>query len=272
MSAVTNTTSLSHLSAPGIVNSEWIKLRTVRSTVWSYAIIVLVSLGMALLMSTTIDFGGATVPADQHNGLLLQASTFGIYFGQLVVGVLGVLVISGEYSTGMIRSTLTAVPKRLPALAAKALVLFVTTFVVGLVSTFASFAIAVPLLGRLGVEPDFADGTLLGDLALAALYLALVSVFALGVGTILRSAAGGIAAALGVILLLPTIFQLIAGLTQAQWAADVIPYLLSNAGTGMFTPSFDGSGLEQWQNLLVVLAWVVVSLVGGAVLLKRRDA
>jgi len=262
----------SHLTGLGIVNSEWIKLRTVRSTVWSYALIVLASLGMAVLMAGTIDFGGAEVPADQRNSVILQASTFGIYFGQLIVAVLGVLVISGEYSTGMIRSTLTAVPKRIPALAAKALVLFLTTLVVGLVSVFGSLAIALPLLGRSGIEPDFSDGSLLRDVALSAVYLALVAVFALGVGTILRSAAGGIAAALGVILLLPTIFQLIASLTQAEWAANVMPYLLSNAGTGIFTPSFDGSGLEQWQNLLVVLAWVAVSLIGGALLLKRRDA
>ena len=262
----------SHLTGLGIVNSEWIKLRTVRSTVWSYALIVLASLGMAVLMAGTIDFGGAEVPADQRNSVILQASTFGIYFGQLIVAVLGVLVISGEYSTGMIRSTLTAVPKRIPALAAKALVLFLTTLVVGLVSVFGSLAIALPLLGRSDIEPDFSDGSLLRDVALSAVYLALVAVFALGVGTILRSAAGGIAAALGVILLLPTIFQLIASLTQAEWAANVMPYLLSNAGTGIFTPSFDGSGLEQWQNLLVVLAWVAVSLIGGALLLKRRDA
>ena len=122
------------------------------------------------------------------------------------------------------------------------------------------------------ITPDFADGTLIGNLVLSAVYLALAAVFALGVGTILRSSAGGIAAALGAILLLPTIFQLIAGITQAQWAADVLPYLLSNAGTGMYTESFDGSGLEQWQNALVVLVWVAVSFLGGAVLLKRRDA
>ena len=117
--------SASHLTTAGILRSEWIKLRSVRSTVWSYAIIVVVSLGMALLMSTTFNFGGATLPAEQHVYIVMQASTFGIYFGQLIVAVLGVLIISGEYSTGMIRSTLTAVPKRIPALAAKALVLFV---------------------------------------------------------------------------------------------------------------------------------------------------
>jgi ABC-2 type transport system permease protein len=264
--------SAARLSAIGILRSEWIKLRSVRSTVWSYAIIVVVSFGIALLLSATITFDGATPPAEMQTGIVLQASTFGIYFGQLIVGVLGVLTISGEYSTGMIRSTLTAVPKRLPALAAKALVLFVTTFVVGLISVFGSLLIATPLLAGNGVEADFGDGTLIGSLLLAALYLALVAVFALGLGTILRSSAGGIAASLGTILLLPTIVSLIAALTQAEWANDLMPYLFSNAGTGMYTPLMGGEGLDQGQNTLIVLAWVAVSLIGGALLLKRRDA
>ncbi len=264
--------SAARLSAIGILRSEWIKLRSVRSTVWSYAIIVVVSFGIALLLSLTITFDGAAPPAEMQTGIVLQASTFGIYFGQLIVGVLGVLTISGEYSTGMIRSTLTAVPKRLPALAAKALVLFVTTFVVGLISVFGSLLIATPILAGNGVEADFTDGTLIGSLLLAALYLALVAVFALGLGTILRSSAGGIAASLGTILLLPTIVSLIAALTQAEWANDLMPYLFSNAGTGMYTPLMGGEGLDQGQNTLIVLAWVAVSLVGGALLLKRRDA
>jgi ABC-2 type transport system permease protein len=267
------------LSAVGVIRSEWIKLRSLRSTVWSYAIIVVVSLGMALLLSSTVDFGGQPVPAEVQQNLALQASTFGIYFGQLIVAVLGVLVISGEYATGMIRSTLAAVPKRVPALAAKALVLFVTTFVVGLVSTFGSLLIVLPILSSKGIETDLGDASLLGNLVLGSVYLALVAVFALGVGTILRSSAGGIAAALGVILLLPTILQVIAGLTGAQWAIDLMPYLLSNAGVGTYTPPVEGAAavdgseaLEQWQNALVVLAWAAVSLIGGALLLKRRDA
>jgi ABC-2 type transport system permease protein len=264
--------SLPRLSAAGIVRSEWIKLRSVRSTVWSYAIIVVVSFGIALLLSTTISFDGTPPPAELHNGLVLQASTFGIFFGQLIVGVLGVLTISGEYSTGMVRSTLTAVPKRLPALAAKALVLFVTTFVVGLISVFGSLLIALPLLDGQGVRADFSDGSLIGNLVLGALYLGLVAVFALGLGTLLRSSAGGIAATLGTILLLPTIVSLIAGLTQAEWANDLMPYLFSNAGDAMYNPVPGGGALEQWQSALVVVAWVAVSLVAGALLLKRRDA
>ncbi|WP_108251866.1 ABC transporter permease [Planctomonas deserti] len=272
MTARPSAASLPRLSAVGILRSEWIKLRSVRSTVWSYAIIVVVSFAIALLLAATIDFDGAAPPAEMQTSIVLQASTFGIYFGQLIVGVLGVLTISGEYSTGMIRSTLTAVPKRLPALAAKALVLFVTTFVVGLISVFGSLLIASPLLAASGVEADYGDGALIGNLLLAALYLALVAVFALGLGTILRSSAGGIAASLGTILLLPTIVSLIAALTQAEWANDLMPYLFANAGTGMYTPSLGGEGLDQGQNTLVVLAWVAVSLVGGALLLKRRDA
>jgi ABC-2 type transport system permease protein len=272
MTASPTSATLPHLTAAGILRSEWIKLRSVRSTVWSYAIIVVVSFAIALLLAATISFDGAAPPAEMQTSIVLQASTFGIYFGQLVVGVLGVLTISGEYSTGMVRSTLTAVPKRLPALAAKAVVLFVTTFVVGLVGVFGSLLIATPLLASHGVEADYGDGALIGSLLLAALYLALVAVFALGLGTILRSSAGGIAAALGTILLLPTVVSLIAALTRAEWATDLMPYLFSNAGTGMYTPGAGGTGLDQGQNTLVVLGWVVVSLVAGALLLKRRDA
>ncbi|WP_167044460.1 ABC transporter permease subunit [Salinibacterium sp. ZJ454] len=260
-----------HLTTGGILRSEWIKLRSVRSTIWSYGIIVVVSVGMALLLSSTIDFGGQTPPPEAHQILALQTATFGIYMGQLIVAVLGVLVISGEYATGMIRSTLTAVPKRIPALAAKTFVLFVATFLLGLVSTFGALLVALPILAGKGIEVDLT--ALAGNLVLASVYLALVAVFALGLGSILRSSAGGIAAALGVILLLPTIFQVVAGLTGAQWAIDMMPYLFSTAGTGMFTPTIEGAeGLLQWQSALVVVAWAAVSLVGGALLLKRRDA
>ncbi|MGO4105373.1 ABC transporter permease subunit [Leifsonia sp. YAF41] len=260
----------SGLSAAGIIRSEWIKLKSVRSTAWSFVLIVLASFGMATIMSLSLnlDGGGAALsPADQA-GYLVLASTFGVFFGQLIAAVLGVLVISGEYSTGMVKSTLTAVPRRLGALWAKAVVLFVATFLVGAVAGIGSFFIATPILAGEGLHASLVDTNVILPLLGSALYLALVAVFALGLGTILRSSAGGIAAALGLILLLPIVLQMI----PAEWAGDLLPYLISNAGMGMFGLTMGSVALEWWQNLLIVLGWLTVSLVAAAVLLKRRDA
>ena len=259
----------SGLSAGGTIRSEWIKLRSLRSTVWSYAIVIVVSLWLSWVLSSSLANSEFREMMGSPDQALIQASTFGVTFGVLVVGVLGVLVISGEYSTGMIRSTLTAVPKRIPALIAKALVLFVTTFVVGLIGIVGSGAVSFAVLSSNGLEPTI-TGEVVSSFLLAAAYLAAVSVFALGLGTILRSSAGGIAAALGVLLLLPTIVLVFASVTQAEWANNLAPYLLSNAGEAMVMPT--EGGLERWVSTLVVAAWALVPLAFGALMLKRRDA
>ena len=260
------------LSAAGLLRSEWIKLRSVRSTAWSYALLVLVSLALAAVMSSTLDLQGADasmIPAADQATFIAQTATFGVFFGQLIAAVLGALTISGEYSTGMIRSTLTAVPRRLPALAAKAVVLFVTTFAVGLVANVGSYLVASMVLSRQGLGVSIAEPAVFLPVLGGALYLALIAVFALGVGTIVRSGAGGIAVVLGIVLLLPMVLQVIA----APWAAAVLPYLVSNAGINMFgLMSFSQVPIEWWVNLLVVLGWLTVSLVGAAAVLKRRDA
>lgn len=265
------------LSFGGVLRSEWIKLRSLRSTTWSYLIVIAISLGMALVMSLSMASGmnggadASAMPAADQVSLIVQSSVFGVFFGQLVAGVLGVLVISGEYTTGMIRSTLTAVPKRLPALAAKAVVLFVATFVIGLLANIGAFFVSTVVFSGIEVSASIADSAVFLPLLGGALYLALVAVFALGVGTMIRSSAGGIATVLGLLLLLPMVLQMI----PAEWAHDLIPYLLSSAGMNMFTsttaePTADGFGV--WLNLLIVLGWMGASIAGAAVLLKRRDA
>jgi ABC-2 type transport system permease protein len=257
------------LSFAGLLRSEWIKLRSVRSTVWSYATVIVISLGMAAVMSASSGFGGEQIPAAAQPAIVAQAATFGIFFGQLVVAALGVLAISGEYSTGMIRSSLTAAPTRLPMLAAKAVVLFVCTFAVGVLSTVGSYLVAAPIMAGLGITAGITDPDLVLPLLGGALYLAMVSVFALGIGAILRSSAGGIAAALGAILLLPIAFIMI----PAQWALDVSPFLILNAGLALFgLNGFTSAAFETWQNVLIVLGWVIAALAAAAVLLRRRDA
>jgi ABC-2 type transport system permease protein len=264
------------LSFAGVLRSEWIKLRTLRSTVWSYLFVIVLTLGMALVMSLTIangmggeiDIRGTSGAAETE--LFVQSSVFGVYLAQLVVAVLGVLVVTGEYSTGMIRSTFAAVPTRLPALAAKAAVLFVATFVVGLVSTMGAFFVSTAVYSGYDLSASVVDPDVLLPLLGASLYLALLAVFALGVGTMVRSSGGGIGIVLALILVVPTVL----GMVPADWAQSMVPYLLSDAGTSMFAPAtLTGTeSLTVWQSLIVVLGWVGASATGAAVLLRKRDA
>jgi len=256
----------SGLSITGIIRSEWIKLWTLRSTVWSFAVMIVISLGMAALMSFAInpENAGANLPVAEQANTLVLASTFGLTFGQLIVAVLGVLIISGEYSTGMIKSTLTAVPRRLPVLWAKAAVLFAGTFLVGAVCSIGSFLLASAALAGRGVHANLLDSAVALPLLGSVFFLAVVAVFALGIGTILRSSAGGIAAVLGILLILPGVLTMI----PADWAHDLVPYLFTSAGYGLASPS----AKDLLQNLLIMAAWLLASVAGAALSLKRRDA
>lgn len=262
--------SASPVRFTGILRSETIKLFSLRSTVWSYAVLVLVSFGLAALMGASMASAvTGSIPADAQAEVLMQVSSFPVALGQLIAAVLGVLFIAGEYGTGMIRSSLTAVPRRLPVLWAKSIVLFVATFVVGLIATFGAFVVGSVILAGSGFAVPITDPDVLRSVLGGALYLALVAVFALGIGAVVRSSAGGIAVTLGIILILPTVLQLI----PADWALALIPYLLSDAGLGALgLQSGIPGGLEPWQQLLVVLGWVAASLAAGAILMKRRDA
>lgn len=250
------------LTYAGVLHSEWIKFVSLRSTIWSLALLPLFSVGLGFVLAADYAARQSELAAVPASSVAIQIATAGVLVGQLVVAVLGVLVISGEYSTGMIRSTLTAIPNRLPVLLAKAIILGVSVFTVGLASTVGTFLATSALGPDVSItEPDVVQALVGGPL-----YLVIVALFALGLGTIIRSAAGGIAGALGVVLVLPIVFTLI----PAKWAADIGQYLLPNAGSELFTP-MEG-GLEYPQAILVALCWVAASLVGAAILLKRRDA
>lgn len=282
----------SSLSFPRVVHSEWIKLRTLRSTVWSFAIIGLLTVGFGLLLAATFDNSdSAALDLDAQNSFAVSVATLGVNFTQLVAAVLGVLIISGEYTTGMIRSTFAAVPTRLPAFFAKVLVLAVSTFVVGLVSIVATAFVTIPILSSKGIEANLLDGEVMRALVGGAGYLTLIAILAFGFGAILRSSAGGIASALGLVLVIPPILSIVSALTNATWIHNVSVFLPSDAGSQMFAlgggAAFGGGPpraggateevadvltLDPTQGLLVLLAWVVVLLVTAAVLTKRRDA
>ncbi|WP_150309110.1 ABC transporter permease subunit [Planctomonas psychrotolerans] len=268
----------SAVSFGGILRSEAIKLFSLRSTIWCLAIIFVVPIGLAFLLAGTV---GDTVgiPQDAQQSIWVQSATLGIGFSQLVVAVLGVLVITGEYSTGMIRSTLVAVPRRIPALLAKALVIGAVTFLVALASILAAAFLPLGLLASSGVQPDLGDPAAWWAFLGGAGYLALLSTLALAIGTIVRNSAGGIAAVLGLLLVLPTVLQILVAITGAEWARNVGTFLPDSAGGRMFAYVTEAQAapagvlvLEPWQGLLVLSAWVTALLLLAALLLKRRDA
>lgn len=268
----------SGLSFRGLLLSEWIKLTSLRSTVWCYGIILIINLGLGLLLAASFQQReGGTAALDQ--AYWMQAATIGIAFSQLVVAVLGALVITGEYGTGMIRSTLTAVPKRLAALISKAMVFAVATFVVSLVSVVGAALLAALILTGKGVDLDLADVRVLTTLIGGAGFLTLVGLIALFLGTIVRNSAAGISAVLGLIFVAPIVLQIFAAVTRASWVQNVFEFLPSSAGSRLFgyaaTPAPnlpDVIVLDPGQGLLVLVAWVLVFAAIATTLLKHRDA
>jgi ABC-2 type transport system permease protein len=264
------------LSFVGELRSEWIKLRSIRSTWWCFAIFVVLTVGLGALVASTISaMGGSDAQSSA-----VQAVTVGISFGALVIGVLGVLVIAGEYGTGMIRSTLTAVPTRVPALIAKALVFAVVTFVVSVVAFAITVPITVGLLSRTDIVVDLGDPAYWLALLGGAGYLVAVGLISFCIGAILRNTAGGVAVSLGLVLVVPIVIGIIGGLTQLTWLINVGRLLPSELGTTLYgypstgatAPASDFWVFEPWQAALLLLAWVVALFTTAAVLLKRRDA
>lgn len=275
------------LSFAGTLRSEWIKLRSVRSTWWSFATLVALTVGVGAQVSSSLSFIGvdAVVTREVSQSLAVYALTVSTDIGALVVSVLGVLTIAGEYGTGMIRSTLIAVPQRTPALFAKALVFAATTFVVSAASFAITVPISVALLTGNQVEVDAGDAQYWLSLLGAAGYLVLVGLIAFAIGAIIRNTAGGIAVALGFLLAAPLVLSLMLGLAQQDWIENLAMLLPSNAGKILFgypaeyswaNPNVpvEQSGwiTEPWQGGLVLVAWVAALLTAAAVLLERRDA
>jgi ABC-2 type transport system permease protein len=271
------------LSFGGILRSEWIKLRTVRSTNWCYLLIIVFTVGFSFLAVGTLAAPAPGTSAGDHatqQATWVQLATIGVSFGQLVSAVLGALVITGEYGTGMIRSTVTAVPTRVPALVAKALVFGATSFVVALVSLVAAALLTASVLPAKGIHPDLGDPAVWGAIVGGAGFLALIGMLSLSIGAILRNSAGGIATSLGLILVLPVLLGVFAALTQADWTRNLAAFLPSSAGgqmyaylSGVSAPAAPGVViLEPWQGFLVLAGWVVVLFIAAATLFKRRDA
>ena len=251
-----------------VVRSEWIKLYSLRSTRYALLATAVLTVGLGLIASAiTVSRWSTMSLVDKATFDPLNTSLLGVRFGVLAIGVLGVLLITGEYTTGMIRSTMTAVPTRLPVLWAKTgvygLVALVITLPVAVIAFFAGQAI----LSGQHIEIAFSHAGVPVAVRGAAGYLTLVGLFAMGLGAILRNTAAGIAAFAGIMFVIPPLIAIL----PSSIADSITPYLPSNAGQAMMQIGHHANTLSPGAGLAVLAAYVVAVIAAGALLLKRRD-
>jgi ABC-2 type transport system permease protein len=258
------------LSFGGVLRSEWIKLRSVRSSALTLLGATFAMLTAGLVFASTIGSGGDRPGPRGGMSDPTAIALSGVMITQLIIGVLGVMVVSSEYSTGMIRATLTGVPSRLPVLAAKVVVVIGAVFTAMLAVSFVVFLGAQAIMSGAD-QPTAAlgDPGVLRAIAGSAAALTGVAVMGTAFGSILRSTAGAISTLFALVFLAPGLGQL---LLPTSWRDDVLKYLPSNASSSFTSVTPGPDVLGTTAGALVFAAWIVVPLVVAAVLLRRRDA
>jgi len=258
-------------AAARLLRSEWTKIRSVRSTIWSLAILVVAAVGLnTVVVSVAIASWNTTSAATKQTYLAdptgFLAAALGI--SQIPLCVLAVLVSTSEYSSGMIRASILAVPRRIPMLAAKAAVIGALALMVGEVVAFTSFLIAQPIIGH-HLPESLGDAATFRAVAGVGLYLAVLALFAYAIGAIIRHTGGAITAVVGLIVVARTLGALLPG-TVGQ---HVNAYLPANAGL-MITHAHQEATklLSPWQGFGVFCLWTAALLAVAGILLARRDA
>lgn len=253
-----------------VVLSEWIKFRSLRSTVWTLLAAVVLSIGIGALFSGVSASQYHTFsPADRASFNPISTSLNGMLFAQLAIGVLGVLLISGEYSTGMIRASLTVVPKRLPMLWAKLVVFAGVVFTLTLVTSFVSFFLGQALLSSHHLNASISAPGALRSVIGAALYATVAGMIGMALGGILRNTAAGISTFVAAFFVIPPLTDLL----PSSWSSHFVQYLPSNAGEVLFGGGRDlAHPLAPWAGFGVLCAYAVVLIVLAAWRLRRADA
>ena len=255
-----------------VLLSEWTKIRSVRSTIWSLVILVVLTIGITgLITSLEAAQWNKADPATRAQILANPVSGIldvGRSFGQLAIIVLGVLIISSEYSTGVIRASLLAVPRRIPMLAAKALVFTAIVLVIGEIVMFVSFFLVTAILHS-HVPVSLGDRNVTRAVIGGGLYLAVLGLFAMAIGALVRHTAGAITGTIAFVMVLEPLSQLIPG----TWGDHIHDYLPTAAGALIMQTSRETRQvLSSWQGFGVFCLWTAVLLAAAGVLLLRRDA
>lgn len=281
-----------------MLRSEWLKLWTLRSTWWVSAMTIALMAGLSLLFALVMDIvfadirgvgGGGNAFASANIAVLIVV--LGFQMARITVAVFGVLAITNEYSSGMIRATLAATPRRLRTLWAKLIVVTVTTVLISVLGLALAWLVTLPVLNSNDMAVDFSNPTHIRAIVGVILYLVAIAWISLGTGALLRHTAGGISTIMGVLLVAPAILGIIViTAPTVEWVATIYRFLPSEAGEqvvmgglmdGLLTG--EGSGgmgmgtamtdmLAPWTGFGVLMIYAVVMLVAGAIKIKRSDA
>ena len=255
----------------GVARSEWTKIRSLRSTSWTFLVTAVLTIGLGSLFAL-----GRTSARPGRDPITANFNAAGfpfnaLFLAQLAIGVLGVLIITTEYSSGMIRTTFTAVPQRGLVLAVKAVIFGSVTFVVALLTTFVTFFASQAILNRgavkygVSLSSPYALRIVIG----AALYMTVCGLLGVALGALLRSTAAAITALAGLLFILPIMMNFL----PVSWHRDAIAqWLPSNAGMQIVEKVTQPLQFSPWAGLAVFAGWVAVAFVAGLVLLHRRDA
>jgi ABC-2 type transport system permease protein len=258
----------------GTLRSEFTKIRSVRSTYWTLFLLVAAGVAWSIAYCAGEASRWASMaPQDRQGFDPTQSSVVGLaLLGQLVIVVLGTLTLTSEYSTGMIRTSLTVMPRRGVLYGAKATVFAAVALVVAFVASFASFFVGQALLSSTHVSATLSQPRVLGAVIGVAVYVALCGLFAFGLGAILRSTAGAMTTAYGLLFLLPELAKALPN----SWYADVVRWLpggdVINAITNTQRVNVSPHLFSGWGEVGVFAGYTAILLVLGAVLMRKRDA
>jgi hypothetical protein len=249
-----------------VLRSEWTKLHSLRSSRITLLVAVglLVGLGLLIPLVSVTNWTPHTSTANYDS---VSRSLGGIYLAQLAFGVLGVLLITGEYTTGMIRATFAAVPRRLPVLWAKLGVFGAVTLVLGTAACLVAFLAGQAVFASRHVDASLGDPGVARAVLGAGLCLTGIGALGLGLGALIRNSAGAVATLTGLLFVVPVIVSVL----PERWADAIGPYLPGNAGTAVIVTHPSPDALGPWADLGILGAWAAVAVAVAAVMLIRRD-